>query len=57
MERVSKPWLSSDLLFPLFAVGREHNRLLTTLHNFTGNVSFILVLSQAIPIDHNVLCI
>ncbi|KAI9563477.1 hypothetical protein GHT06_010940 [Daphnia sinensis] len=38
MERFAKPWLAVDVIFHFSKQGREHRRLLTTLHSFTRNV-------------------
>lgn len=38
MERITKPWYGNDFLFRLFPIGREHDKLLGTLHTFTENV-------------------
>lgn len=38
IDRFSKPWLTNGLIFPLTPAGREHKRLLNTLHSFTQKV-------------------
>ncbi|XP_057376934.1 cytochrome P450 4C1-like [Daphnia carinata] len=38
MERFAKPWLAINVIFYISKQGREHRRLLTTLHSFTRNV-------------------
>ncbi len=38
MERSLRPWLDSDLLFNLSALGRENQRCVKILHDFTNQV-------------------
>ncbi|KAI9563274.1 hypothetical protein GHT06_010732 [Daphnia sinensis] len=38
MEKMQKPWLNYPWIFSQSALGREHNRLLETLHAFTEGV-------------------
>ena len=52
MERFSKPWLANDFIFNLSPQGREHNRLLSTLHSFTRNVSNLLFLFDTFLMLH-----
>uniref|UniRef100_A0A452H4Q1 Uncharacterized protein n=1 Tax=Gopherus agassizii TaxID=38772 RepID=A0A452H4Q1_9SAUR len=37
-HRQKSPWLWSNLMYPMFQEGREHNRSLKILHSFTDNV-------------------
>ena len=52
MERFSKPWLVNDFIFNSSPQGREHNRLLSTLHSFTRNVSNLLFLFDTFLMLH-----
>jgi hypothetical protein len=38
MERSLRPWLDSDLLFNLSALGRENQQCVKVLHDFTNQV-------------------
>lgn len=38
MERSLRPWLDSDLVFNLSALGRENQRCVKILHDFTNQV-------------------
>lgn len=38
MERSIRPWLDSDYLFGLSALGRENDRCVKVLHDFTNQV-------------------
>jgi hypothetical protein len=52
VERFSKPWLANDFILNLSPQGREYNRLLSTLHSFTRNVSHSLFLFDTILMLH-----
>lgn len=46
-ERTTKPWLASDLLFPLTPTGQEQKLILSRIHSFTANVI-------TVPISHQI---
>lgn len=39
MERSLQPWLDSDVMFNLTALGRENRKCVEILHNFTNKVN------------------
>ena len=38
LKRQRMPWMWPDLLFKLIPDGREHDRCLNTIHQFTGKI-------------------
>ena len=43
VERFKQPWLISDAVFSLSSLGREQNKLLKIVHDFTDLVSLDFV--------------
>ena len=43
VERFKHPWLISDAVFSLSSLGREHEKLLKIVHDFTDLVSLDFV--------------
>ena len=41
MERAIRPWLTPDWVFKLSALGRENQRCVEALHDFTNKVGSI----------------
>ena len=39
VKKFQQPWLGYPKIFSLSALGKEHDRMLKTLHGFTENVS------------------
>lgn len=50
MERWRKPWLSSDTLFALTPLGREHRAHLKITHRFTNDVILSLAIIRFVVI-------